>query len=401
MSRNYAALVLLLAATVPSPASACGVCVDHQTRIHLPFAAPLIPLVFLWLITMTVLKFLPFQRRLDPVDRRPTRKALRNLWVLTTLGTIGLSMLFMGGLLAPAFIMTTIWLVYLLVTTARRPWRRAPGNAAGRVWAIVGGLNAGFLLLAAFAIGKGLAVPRSTEQLIGLSGYRVSAIYTHVLPQIIAHGPEAVEPLIKAARRAVPSKGSVRRDLATSSLYCLGQICSPEAESFLQGFLRERVAQRSDLGQDWHRALAHAYAQCAGPRAVDDLTDLHRHAEGDERWLYLAALASTGSKRGVLYVIDHVPELFAVPGPGREIGQTVVTVLLEGSSAEELQRVPLLRTVHVVGGGPLLESSPDDLRAEFYWTRENVPQLHDRETLTRLWAAKSDAVRSRWESTLN
>ncbi len=100
MLQKCAPLLVLGALLVPVDALACGGCVDHQMRIHLPFVGLLIPLGLLWLLTVSFTKLLPFQRR-RRADRRPTRRALLGFWGLMTLGSIVLSMFFMGSLLAP------------------------------------------------------------------------------------------------------------------------------------------------------------------------------------------------------------------------------------------------------------------------------------------------------------
>ncbi len=404
MLQKCAPLLVLGALLVPVDALACGGCVDHQMRIHLPFVGPLIPAALLWLLTVSFTKLLPFQRRLDRADRRPTRRALLGFWLLMTLGSIVLAMFFMGSLLAPWTIIGALWLGFLLFGTLGRPWRRAPSPEAARAWKIVGGIHLGFLVLASLAIAKGIAVPRSTQELVSLSGYRVSAVYTRVLPELISRGDEAVEPLIRAAERAVPASGTVSEDLATSSLYSLGQICSAKAEGFLAEFTRARISGRDAPGKAWRRALVHGYAQCAGPRAVDPLITLHAEATDRERWLFLAALVSTGSERGVIYALDHMEELLDAvnhPWPASPIARAVITALLDGGVAADVRAVPLLRNVHTVGAGPLLGASPNDLRSEFYWTKENEPPIRDRATLEQHWLERSSQVRSHWASALN
>ncbi len=239
---------------------------------------------------------------------------------------------------------------------------------------------------------------------MSLSGYRVSAIYTRVFPELISRGDEAVDPLIRAAERAVPASGRVHEDLATSSLYCLGQICSPEAELFLAEFTRSRIPGRDDPGGAWRRALVHGYAQCAGSRAVDPLIALHAEAADQERWLFLAALVSTGSEPGVIHALDHMEELLDAVDhvwPVSPIARAVITALLDGGVAADVRAVPLLRNVHAVGAGPLLDASPNDLRSEFYWTKENEPPIRDRATLEQHGLERARQVRSHWTSALN
>jgi hypothetical protein len=55
----------------------------------------------------------------------------------------------------------------------------------------------------------------------------------------------------------------------------------------------------------------------------------------------------------------------------------------------------------MVGGAPLIESSPDDLRAEFYWTDENrAASTRDPVALARSWEHEAESIRKRWQSIL-
>jgi hypothetical protein len=83
------------------------------------------------------------------------------------------------------------------------------------------------------------------------------------------------------------------------------------------------------------------------------------------------------------------------------IARATATTLMEASDPNALRTLPVVRAVHMVGGDPLIESSPDDLRAEFYWTDENrAASTRDPVALARSWEHEAESIRKRWQSIL-
>jgi hypothetical protein len=395
-----AGLALLALCLVPSAATACGACVDHGVRINAPYAAPLYGLFLLWLLLAPLQRLLPWQRRLPPEARRPSRRTLRLLLALAFPGALALSLtFFMGALLASGGIVAAVWLLFLAGSLAARPWRRAADDGARTAWRRSAWLDAGFVALALLVVWRGVSASRPTEELIALTGYPVGSVYSTVIPEIVSRGSQAVEPLIAAARR---SDAGEERQSAT--YFSLGRICDTRAETFLLETLRSFSRTATDPSERSARAAVFAAARCAGDRAVDDLTALHERSGSEDAWLALAALVHGGSRRGVLYALDNVEGLLEKArrgSPEGKIASATLTALATGKGAPDLQRIPVMRRVYRVDGSPLVDRDEGDLSAEFYWTRANeAADTRDAEALERLWQSSGAELRRRWEQTL-
>jgi hypothetical protein len=313
-------------------------------------------------------------------------------------------MLTMGSVLLPGLVVSGVWLLYLATALAQRPWRDAADAQARSAARAVAIFHAVFLILGVGTAVRGSIVPRTTEQLVSLSGYSVSAVYREVLPEIIRRGPESVDPLIEATRRSLERKRA-DNTLATVALFSLGRICTSEAEAFLGEITRDHTRPDGNRVPLWERAGVYGYARCGGPRAVDDLVALHERAADRYRWLSLTALAATASRAGVLRALDEMDALLEAARGGDDGGRIALVTaatLMEASDSKALATLPVMRRVHMVGGPPLVESSPDDLRAEFYWTDENEAVLaRDPGELAQRWSHEAENIREHWLSVLD
>lgn len=259
-------------------------------------------LIFLLVLLSTAGGAYPILAHLDPNRNRWGRIALR--WV----GAIGIilsaflsdSTFALVGSFGGVLVSVYLWLRRIVemlrwaVKAARSSGPRPIHLTTARPWRLA--LAGGLLIVLPIWLLYSLAVPPGIPRLgatlkegdVRLLGqgspYRR---HTVLVPQIIAHGPAAVAPLIAASSRALERGPAIHfsdADVLALSAFCLAKICDARAEEHLRALVRDhvlrappRVAQRAE---DWWQRYAIAgYAECGREHAVDDLVARFRRLE--------------------------------------------------------------------------------------------------------------------------
>jgi len=390
----------------PKPLLACGGCTDASILITTPWAG--FGALFLWAWIVVILGACWCVRGAGNAGTVVRHSTLIVFGFLGSVGYVVLWFLTMGSLLLPSFLIGFVWAVYVVVRLlidAARFFRKRTPELCVRL-----PIHGAFLLAAAAVIAYGRAKVNTLEHQIASLRYSQPQVCSKVMPGIVARGEDAVEPLVQAARDALDNDDDyVRGNILIASTFCLAGIGGRQAEQFLAELLNERVDFADVSDRRWHKAACFSYARCAGPRAADDLVALFQrmpHREnGDDRWVPLVALAITGSREGVLFVLDHMDLLlrgleWGGDGNERRVLQAAAEALVLGSDVRLLREIPAYRAVFLVGAIWRAEPRPNDYTFEFFWTRSSESRLRPPEEIAATWKKDSAAIRKRWAELL-
>jgi hypothetical protein len=371
-----AVLILLL----PTQVLACGGCTDRHLGIALPWVGFGIFFVWLWVVVMVGARLSYGASGWSTTATLVRGPTLVGFALLSSAGYFGLAILFNGSALLPSLLIGFIWAVYVVVrlvadgarfVAERDPKLRAP--------ILIHGV---FLVAAIALIVRGQVMANTLEYCIGRLGYS-TVFCSNVMRKIVAKEQEAVDPLIREVQRALDDKESiVRKDIITHATFCLAYIGGPKAEKFLADLVK-RHADPGDSDFPWYTSACLSYAHCAGPRAVDDLTALFEKTTITEhsnvRTCLLAALAITGSRRGVAFVLDHMELLLQQSGGWSEewIVEPVAECLVFGDDPTALTKIPICQ---VFRPRDAVESSEPHTIAE----------------IASAWKKDSTSIRNRW-----
>jgi hypothetical protein len=252
----------------------------------------------------------------------------------------------------------------------------------------------------------------SLEHYIACLGYgHHSAMYSRIMPEIVARGEEAVGPLIEATNEAMANDDSyTRTNVVVHGTFCLARIGGPEAEKFLAGLLKQH-RDPDDFGyRHGFEAVHFAYARCAGPRAVNDLIrvfeEMPPDADIDNRWIPLIALLTTGSREGMVFVLDHMELLLdrmahGIDGNERRVLQAALGCLVFGADPQALKEIPVYRGVELMGATSVAEPRLKDYNSEFFWIASSESLLHPEQEIKAAWEGNSASIRKRWMEQLD
>ena len=104
------------------------------------------------------------------------------------------------------------------------------------------------------------------------------------------------------------------------------------------------------------------------------------------RWVTVAAACRTQSKDGITFALDHMEDLISSANNAAADDGIIATI-------------PVYRHTFLVSQEQLPESSPKDMRAEFYWSADGN-EYPEAEELEKLWKEQKKAVRKRWLAVL-
>jgi len=363
--------------------------------------------IFLWAWILTMLGIRRRLRRRNPdsVQAAVRGSTLAIFAIFGSVGYVALWFLTMGSLLLPSLVVGFVWAVYLTIRLAVDTFgvisRR---NAQSRTPLLVHGL---FFLAALVVVVYFQTKAKSLKHYIACLGYgHHSAMYSRVMPEIVANGEDSIAPLIEATNRAMDNEDSyTRSNVVIHATFCLSRIGGPEAEQFLAGLLKQHNEPDDFGGHRGFKAVHFAYARCAGPRAADDLIGLFEKmpdaADRDERWVPLVALLVTGSRRGVMFVLDHVDLLLdrmehGIDGNEQSVIQAAMGELVFGSDPRALKEIPVYRGVELMGATSIAEPRPNDYNSEFFWIASSEARLHQEQDIKSEWERNAASIRERW-----
>ena len=172
--------------------------------------------------------------------------------------------------------------------------------------------------------------------------------------------------------------------------------------------IRQQPPPKDWLELQWYKDVCFAYARCAGPRAVNDLVALFEKLphdkDDDRRWVPLTALAVTGSKQGVLFVLDHMSPLLnqaetTSDGSAAKVIQATADYLVFGSDRQGLVGIPVFRDTLLVGDTRFADN-PADYASQFFWTETTEKQPRPMQEIKAAWQKDSTSVRKRWAELL-
>ena len=324
--------------------------------------------------------------------------------LLGSVGYIGLVILTVGSFLLPGLLLGFIWFVYLIVRllwdAVRFIRTRSPEARTPLV------LNLAFLVIAIVAVVYGQTqLNRLEYQVACLKMGHHTELYSNVFPKIVARGQEAVPSIIESAERALHGEDEfVRMHTMTNASFCLGCIGGPDAEQFLGDVVRQQPPPKDWLELQWYKDVCFAFARCAGPKAVNDFVamfdKLSHDEERDRRWVPLTALAATGDKRGVLFVLEHMDQLLdyaetTSDGTAAKVIQVTVDRLVFGSDRQALVGIPVFRDTLLVGDTRFVDD-PDNYASQFFWTDTTEKQLRSTQVIKAAWQKDSTSIRKRW-----
>ncbi len=144
------------------------------------------------------------------------------------------------------------------------------------------------------------------------------------------------------------------------------------------------------------------------PRAVNDLVALFdrlpHDKDDDRRWVPLTALAVTGNRHGVLFVLDHMDQLLdqaetTSDGTAAKVIQATADYLVFGSGRQGLVGIPVFRDT-LLAGDTRFADDPDDYASQFFWTDATEQQLRPTQEIKAAWQRDSASIRKRWAELL-
>lgn len=330
--------------------------------------------------------------------------------LLGSFGYVALAFLTMGSVLLPGLVVGSLWAVYLTIRLAVDVFRVLFQNSPHhRASVLVNGL---FFVAVLVAVVLLQTKANSLEHYIACLGYGDhSAMYSKLMPGIVARGKEAIGPLIEATNKAMANDDEyTRANVVVHATFCLSRIGGPEAEKFLAGLVKQH-RDPDDFGyRRGYKAVHFAYARCAGPRAVNDLVrvfdEMPSDADMDDRWIPLIALLITGSKEGIEFVFDHMDILlerleFGADGNERSVIQAALGELVFGSDPQALKEIPVYRDIELMGDTSIAEPHFNDYNSEFFWTQLSKSRLHQEEDIRSEWETNEAAIRQRWSEVLD
>lgn len=402
-------LACLLILGTPRLLLACGGCTDAVLRMTMPWTGFGILLLWLWIITMVVVR--SPSRRSDEPNATPLVRG-STLVVFAVLGSVGyivLVFLTVGSLMLPSLFIGFLWAVYVVLrTVADVPRFAAEREPAVRTRLV---MHSVFLVFAVALIAYFQTATKTLGHCVACLRYgHHVALFSTIMPRIVGNGQKAVEPLIAATNEALGSSDEFRRLYTIGNAsFCLGRIGGPEAEDFLSGLLKRQAIPDNYCDIRWYKQACFAYARCAGPRAVDDIVALFEKSphttEKDDRAFFLVALAITGSRRGVAFALDHMDLLLQQmenSSDGSDISriQATAQALVFGKDAHDLMDVPVYRDGLLVGNVSVVDPRPNDYASEFYWTESSRSGLRTPAEIEAAWKKDPAAIKKRWADLL-
>ncbi len=272
-------------------------------------------------------------------------------------------------------------------------------------------IHGAFLTIAIALIAYYQMKANTVEHCIRCLGYgHHHELYAKIMPRIVADGPKAVGPLIRATSEAITDWDKFRRmNAVKNATFCLACIGGPEVEEFLAELVKKHAYPSDYYDLKWYEGACFAYARSAGPRAADDLAtrfDGMPHAETrDDRAFLLVALAVTRGKRGVAFTLDHMELLLKqMEGGGNgsriRVVQATAECLVFGTDPNALARIPVYRDWVLGGAVWLAEPRPNDYTSEFFWTESSENGLRPAREIVAAWKQHSASIRKRWADSL-
>ena len=398
-------IACLSALATPKTATACGGCTDSVLLMTLPWAG--FGILFLWAWVLTMLGVRQRQCRNDSGNTKPLVHGA-TLAIFAILGSAGYAALWyltMGSFLLPSLVVGFVWALYVTI--------RLIVDALGTLLGTSPQPRTRLLVHSLFFVAAFVVVvffqtkAHSLDHYIACLGYgHHRPMYSTVMPAIVARGKDSVAPLIEATNKAMENDDRyTRSNVIVHATYCLAQIGGPEAEEFLAGLVTQHL-DPDDFGYyHAYRAIHFAYARCAGPRAVNNLIRVFEQmppdADIDERWVPLVSLLATGSKEGIVFVLDHMEVLLqgmdhASDGNAQKVVKAALGCLAFEAAPEALKQIPVYRDVTLLGDVSVADPRPNDYNSEFYWTANSEGCLHSEEEIRSAWEDDSDSIRKRW-----
>lgn len=375
-----------------------------------PWAGFGVLFVWSWLVATVAVRW---RLRGRDAESGPVLVGKATLWklgILSTVGYVALAFLMMGSLLMPSLVVGLVWAVYLMIRLIadsyrlfyRKDRRFRTTVAMHSVW------MAGVLV----AIGWCQVKANTLEyQIAALRFGNHPEMYSKVMPSIVARGEEAVDPLIGAIDSAMANGDSYRRsNTVVHATFCLSRIGGAKAAEYLANLLKQH-REPDDYGyRRGFKAVHFAYARCVGPQAVSGLIDAFEKSpvtkDRDDRWIPLVALLLTGSREGVMFVLDHFEVLLdqmqgACDGNEASVLQAATGAIVYGDTVDALRAIPVYRDVSLMGDTKLAEARPNDYNSEFFWIPSSESSLRKVRAIASKWESNSVLIRNRWSELLD
>ena len=415
LSKRTSVLACVWSLVLIATASAlgCGYCTDQHIIINQPWARYGMHFLCGWFLVMVV------ARLVLQIARHPAANTFVRWWtlaasaLLVALGFYWLRYRLWGSFLATSLILSFLWAVFLLVRSVIGVLRLLIGSPS-RASVMAVAIDLAFLFCAVAVVAHQQHLATTAEHCIDTLDYHVSATYEIAMPRIVEAGPRAVELLLGPANEALQRHGRYagergrfsrsRRLLATA--FCLGEIGGPQAEQWLAHVVRDHVGFEDYYCRTWQPAACYAYARCAHARAVNNLIRLYEslgpaEAQHDSRVCPLMALALTGSRRGVMFVLEHMDDLLqasAMDDSQEVIVRAVAQALVFGSDPASLENLPVHRELTLAGDTSVIRRSA--YAAEFYWTDASKDAIKPIAEVQAAWNADSQGIKRRWAEVL-
>lgn len=218
-----------------------------------------------------------------------------------------------------------------------------------------------------------------------------------VVPELVARGDEAVEALEENIFKRLD--GTSVPDWRYAIL-TLEKICTPRAKDALHRLVKRIPAAPEFKRYGWEAHAVVAFAHCGGAEAVDELLALSATTtQPHSSALLLSALARTGIRRAVLFVLQHPDALVndvdrSKPTWDADLSALVLRALMDVNGVQDLRFLPLHRRGILYAGGTRI----NELVQETYWVDGESPREADRVLLE--WREKSPRLAARWEQML-
>lgn len=407
-SELSSACVIVL--VLPGALLACGGCTDAVLLMTLPWAGFGGWFLWGWIVTMLGVRW-RLRRCGSEITRAVARgQTLGMFALLGSAGYVALSFLTMGSVLLPSLVIGFVWTLYLTIRLVVDLFEFIYRKDARLRIPIV--INSFFALGVLTVVTCFQTKVQSLEHHVSSLRYgHHTAMYSKIMPQIVARGDDAVGPLIQATNKALADDDTYyRSNVVVNATYCLSRIGGPEAEEYLVRLLNEH-RNPDDFGyRRAYEGVHFAYARCAGPRAVTELIRLFKvtptDEDGDDRWIPLLALLLTGSGQGVAYVLDNFQILLdrmarTVDGNERRVLQAATGCVVFGDDPEALKDIPVYRGVSLMGDTSVAEPRPNDYNSEFFWIPTSEANLREEKEIRLEWEKNSASIRNRWSKLLD
>lgn len=392
----------------PGPLLGCGGCVDGVLMTTLPWAGFGVLFLWAWVVTMLVARAVVRRR-----DALGTNTLVRpaTLTIFAVFGSAGYVALVLaiGSLLYPSLIVGLLWSVYVIIRFSADLVRFAHRRRNEmRIPLLIHGI---FLLVVLAVVVSLQAGANSLEHYIACLRYsRHTVLYARVMPGIVAHGTDAVHPLIQATHSySECDHTNAHMNTVVNATFCLARIGGRESEAYLSTVVAQNSEPHDYVSHRLCKAACFAYARCAGPRATKDLVTVYQRMSAakdpNDSWIPLLALLVTGSEEGVNFVLDHLELLITQMEDGGDDNETHVLqaalgCLVFGSDPSALTRIPLYRDCRLSGATWLAESRPNDYNSDFFWTASSEASLHTRQEIVSEWRRDCASIRKRWTGLL-